>query len=183
MSPKIKQNQSEEEKKFQKKINRILYKINDGTKELETQEYFDYLEGKIDEYPEENITDITHSFLLAINTFLSVLQVRRIKDIRLVTYLPLRFQSREIAASQRSDEERKEFEERNEQIQRNITNKLIRTFRRLSIQNPNIVIEQLPYEVDEFLSAKVDSGKPITNEILSDTSLKIKLKSVQEFYK
>lgn len=177
MSPKQKKEMTEEEKKFNKKINRILYKINDGTKDLETQEYFDYKEGKSDYYPEGNITDVTHSFLLAINTFISLLQIKNIKNVKIVTYLPLRYQSRELAAQGRSEEQQQEFEERNNQIQMNATNKIIRSFRRLALQNPNITIEQLPYEVDEYLGATIDQKQSLENEILKSTYLNKKIKT------
>ena len=177
MSPKQKKEMTEEEKKFNKKINRILYKINDGMKDLETQEYFDYKEGKSDYYPEGNITDVTHSFLLAINTFISLLQIKNIKNVKIVTYLPLRYQSRELAAQDRSEEQQQEFEDRNDQIQMNATNKIIRSFRRLALQNPNITIEQLPYEVDEYLGATIDQKQSLENEILKSTYLNKKIKT------
>ncbi len=174
MMPKSKREVSAEEVKFNKKINRILYKINNGIKDIESQEYFDFIEGKSDYYPEDNITDVTHSFLLAINAFISLLQVKNIKNINVVTYLPIRYQSRDLAAKAKDKAQRIEFEERNNQIQTNITNKIIRTFRRLSSQNPNIAIEQLPYEVDEFLGISIEDGQLINNELLKDTNLNVK---------
>ena len=195
MMPKQKSEMSEEEKKFNKKINRILYKINDGTKELESQEYFDYKSGLSDYYPEDNISDVTHSFLLAINTFISLLQMKKINNMKVVTYLPLRYQSRELAANRVEEIQTKnenttndnynkanELRERNEHIQENITNKVIRTIRRLALQNPNIKIVQLPYEIDEFLGANIDGKKPVENEILQNTDLRVKIKSIPTSY-
>ena len=193
MMPKQKSEMSEEEKTFNKKINRILYKINDGTKELESQEYFDYKSGLSDYYPEDNISDVTHSFLLAINTFISLLQMKKINNIKVVTYLPLRYQSRELAANRVEEIQTKneneenynkanELRERNEHIQENITNKVIRTIRRLALQNPNIKIVQLPYEIDEFLGANIDGRKPVENEILQNTDLRVKIKSIPASY-
>lgn len=182
MMPKIRKETSTEKSKYDKKINRFLYQINDGVKELESHDYFDYKEGKNDYYPEENITDVTHSFLLAINIFIAILQAKKIDNLKVVAYLPVRYQSRDIAAQEQGEERRKELEERNNYIQQNITNKIIRTFRRLSLQNSNIIIKQLPYEEDEFLNIIIKRGNPIENEILKSTDLKIKIKTILKTY-
>ena len=183
MMPKAKKELTEEEKKFIKKVNRQLYKINQGVQELENPDYFTYKEGKSDYYPEENISDVTHSFILAINTFISLLQVRKINEIRLATYLPLRYQSRELAAQKKDGQQREEFEERNDYIQQNITNKIIRTFRRLALQNPSVVIKRLPYEVDEFLTSTITPTKgKIENPVLANTDKKVKIKAIPQMY-
>lgn len=183
MMPKAKKELTEEETKFAKKINRALYKINQGIQELENQDYFIYKEGKSNYYPEENITDVTHSFVLAINTFISLLQVKKIPEVRLVTYLPLRYQSREIAAQSKEGKQREEFEERNDSIQQNITNKIIRTIRRLSVQNPSVKIKVLPYEVDEFLTTSITpTREQIENPVLANTGFKLKLKAIPQMY-
>ena len=69
MNPKEKKEKSEEEKKYQKKMNRILYKLNNNLSLLEMKEYYDYKEGKEEYYPEGNISDITHSFCTFIKHF------------------------------------------------------------------------------------------------------------------
>ena len=142
--------QTEKEMKFQKQINRLLYKLNDGIED--TEDYYQYKDGKSDYYPEGNISDVTHSFIFSLNIFLSLLQKENIKEVRVVPYLPVRYNSRALAAEEKGDLlEREALRQRNNMIQTNATNKLIRTFRRLEMQNKNLEITSYPYELDEFL--------------------------------
>ena len=154
--------------KFNKKINRLLYKINDGVED--TQEYYDYKNNKSDYYPEGNISDVTMSFLLSLNMFVTLLQSENIKEIKAVPYLPVRYNSRELAAIRNN---REDLFERNKKIQTNLTNKFIRTFRRLEKQNNNIEVTMYPYEIDEFLTIKLSNNKEIINKLLDETSKNI----------
>ena len=166
-------NISELETKYDKKINRLLYKLNSGIEE--TKEYFDYKEGISDYYPEGNITDVTHSFVLSLSIFLGLLKSRNITKVKAVPYLPVRYASRYITAKEKQDKEKQlELLERNNEIQTNITNKFIRTFLRLSSQDKSISIESYPYEVDDYLTIKLNKQNNISNELLSDVKIKIK---------
>ena len=64
MKPKEKKDISVEEKAYQKKVNRALYKLNDGIMQHEGEEFIAYKNGDSDYYP-ENISDVTHGFVLA----------------------------------------------------------------------------------------------------------------------
>lgn len=151
--------------KFNKKVNRLLYKINNGVKD--TKEYYDYKEGKTDIYPENNISDVTMSFIFSLNLFISLLQSENIEEVKAVTYLPMRYNSRDLAAKRNNNEE---FNERNKMIQNNLTNKFIRTFRRLEYQNNNMKITSYPYSIDEFLNVRLKpKAKEINNELLEET--------------
>ena len=176
LSPKQKNNQSEEEIKYNKKINRLLYKINTGLKEKEINEYYEYKEGKSNYYPEGNITDVTHSFILSLSIFLSLLKRKNITKVKAVPYLPVRYASRYITANNKKDKTKKEeLLKRNNEIQTNATNKFIRTFRRISEEDKSVKIESYPYEVDEFLTLNLSSkSKKIPNQILNDVKIKIK---------
>ena len=176
ITPKNMKNQTFIEKKYNKQINRILYKLNSGIERKEVKEYFDYKEGISDYYPEENITDVTHSFILSLSIFLSLLKRENITKVKAVPYLPVRYASRYIMAKRNKDsKKREELLERNNQIQTNITNKFIRTFRRLSIQDKSVEIESYPYEVDEFLTLNLTpKQKDVSNELLKDVKIKIK---------
>jgi hypothetical protein len=161
-----------EEEKFSKKINRLLYKLNDKVQENEMPEYYEYKNNESTYYPEGNISDITTSFLLSVNIFTSLLESKKIDTIKVVPYLPLRYNSRKITAEEITAEERKkELLERNNTIQNNATNKLIRTFRRLAFHNSNLDIYSLPYEVDEYLTIHLsNTNKLINNMLLEETS-------------
>ena len=157
---------NDKDSKYSKKINRLLYKINEGV--VDSQDYYDYKEGKSDYYPEDNISDVTMSFVLSLNMFITLLQNENIKEIKAVPYLPVRYNSRELAANRL---DRDDLRERNKQIQTNLTNKFIRTFRRLEAQNKNIKITLYPYELDDFLTVEVDNNrKEIVNKLLDDAS-------------
>ena len=165
----IQASKKNENNKFNKNINRLLYKINEGVED--TQEYYNYKNNKSDYYPEGNISDVTMSFILSLNMFVTLLQSENIQEIKAVPYLPVRYNSRELAASRSN---REDLFERNKRIQTNLTNKFIRTFRRLEEQNKNIKVTMYPYELDEFLTIEIDNHKKeITNKLLEDTSKEI----------
>ncbi len=170
-----KKNETEENKKYTSIINRLLYKLNNGIKEKESFEYFDFKNNLSDYYPEGNITDVTPSFILSLNIFITLLQNKNVTKIKAVPYLPIRYISREVAAENNKDEDKKkELLERNDAIQTNLTNKFIRTFRRLAVQNDSLEIETYPYELDEFLTIKLNGRKKgLDNMLLEETGKKV----------
>ena len=154
-----------ENNKYNKTINRLLFKINDGVED--SKEYYDYKEGLSNYYPEGNISDVTMSFVLSLNLFITLLQSENIKEIKAVPYLPVRYNSRALSAKRNDNEENMN---RNINIQKNLTEKFIRTFRRLESQNSGIKISTYPYELDEFLTIEVNNSKNIANKLLDETS-------------
>lgn len=172
MKPKEKKDISVEEKAYQKKVNRALYKLNDGVMEQEGEEFIAYKNGESDYYP-ENITDVTHGFVLALTTFISLLQKEEITKIRAVPYLPVRYLGREVAASKVLDDARRlELVERNDRIQSNATEKFIRTFRRVAYHMEDAMeLWGLPYEQDEYLTYKLyGKQEKLNNEMLEQVS-------------
>lgn len=169
LSPKNKKDLTEEDIKYNKKINRFLYKLND--KVLDTDEYYDFKNNDSNYYPEGNITDVSVSFIFALNIFLSILEKNNIKKIKVVPYLPLRYKSRDIVSEKNNNND---LIERNNNIQNNLTNKFIRTFLRLAYHNKNIEIESYPYELDEFLTININSNnKEINNMLLENINNKV----------
>ena len=166
LTPKNKKNLDEDNIKYNKKVNRFLYKINDKVIDEELLKYKD-----TDYYPEGNITDISVSFIFSLNIFESLLEKNNIKKIKVVPYLPLRYKSRNIASEQANNND---YVERNNKIQNNLTNKFIRTFQRLAYHNKNIEVLSYPYELDEFLSINInDNNKKINNMLLDNINDKI----------
>jgi len=159
-----------EEMFYNKKIARMMYKLNDGIEDYEEAEYFEYREDNRKYYPEGNITDVTPSFILSLQIFISLLQKEGIRKIKGVSYLPLRYLSREMTANDYSDEDKKyQLKLRNDRIQDNITNKFIRTFRRLAIYNKSIDIKSYPYEESEYLEIDLnDREYLLDNQMLND---------------
>lgn len=152
---------------FRKKINRLLYKLNEGVMENESLEYKNYKDGFSDYYP-ENVSDISLSFLLSLSLFIRLLESKNISNVKVITYLPLRYLSRDEVSIGNSD-----LEKRNDLIQENATNKLIRTFLRCAYHINGIEVLSLPYEIDEYLNIKIKNTQNINNELLNDTIRKI----------
>ena len=185
MKPKEKKKLTNEEILYKKKLNRYLYKLNEGILEQESIEFQNY-KNELSQYYPENITDVTHAFVLAATIFISLLQKEQINNIKIVPYLPIRYLSREISAEKHPEKEtKKALLERNNKIQENATNKLLRTFRRVNYHfGQTSTITSYPYEQDEYMTVKITTkqeplNNPILNEInniiLKDDGIKINL--------
>lgn len=149
--------------KYEKQISRMLYKMNKGVFEQESKEFKDYKNSDNFYYP-ENISDVSMSAVLSLQIFMSMLNVKNIKTIKAVPYLPLRYLSREQAANMSIKKEELRF--RNQQIQRNVTDKFIRTFRRVSYHMEGLDILAYPYDVDEYLTLKLGKIHGNNNDLL-----------------
>ena len=150
LNPKNKKDLTEEEIKFNKKINRLLYKINGGVNEYE-------------------IKDVSPSAVLSLLIFFNILEQNNIYNIKAVPYLPLRYLSRDIFALSEDNKERsKELIDRNNFIQTNITNKFINTFIRVIYHMRSANVTSYPYEEDEFLGVCLKDSKVINNNFLEN---------------
>ncbi len=161
LNPKKKKSMSDEEVKFDKKISRLLYKINSG------------VESDVDDNELTDITQVSPSAVLSLIVFLSLIKNKDINEVRGVPYLPLRYLSRDIAASRQEGDVREELIERNNSIQKNVTDKFTRTFLRAShhLGEENIVL--VPYVLDEFLHFKyvnVKTDNLLLNEVARATN-------------
>ena len=162
---------------YNKKIKRILYKINNGVKD--TQDYEQYKNGESDYYP-ENISDVSPSSILALTLFLKQLSNLQIKQIKVVSFLPIRYNAKEEAYNNKIDyllkygrlENKNEMIEyyKNEhlRIQNNLTQKFIRNFFRIAYHFPNVLINSIPFETDEYLNITL---KPFEVDICSNEKL------------
>ena len=72
----------------------------------------------------------------------------------------------EIFASNR--EKKREIQEENDRIQKNLTEKLIRTIRRLEYQDSSIEITSYPYELDEYLTIGLKEKGTSENRLLQE---------------
>lgn len=171
MKPKERTESTDREKIFRKRLNRELYKLNEGVLEQESDEFIAYKDGKSRDY-QENVTDVTQSFVLSLSVFVSLLQKEGVSKIKVVPYLPVRYVGRQIAASNVNDLlRRQELEDRNRRIQDNCTNKFMRTFRRVAYHmGDDLEMYSVPYELDEYMtfvlrSKSHDLNNPILNEV------------------
>lgn len=169
LNPKLKSN-SDEENKFQKMIARKLYKVNKGVLEEESDEYREYVNGtKDDQYYPENISDVSPSAVISLSIFMEMLKEKNVEEIRGVSYLPLRYLSRNLAAGEVDDEAKREsLNRRNDKIQANITDKFIRTFRRVAFHRGDVTVSSYPYEFDEFVHVQLArENTKVNNEFLA----------------
>lgn len=156
---------------FFKKIKRKLNKVNQN-----------FIEEKKDniESP-ENLNGIIPSFLVASTLFISFLKNYGINDIKLVSYFPLRWNSKELKyIKMKNIHEEKGIDklvieneynnniEEHYNIQRNLSDKLIRNFRRLSYHINNIRNVSYPYEFDEYYNIKIEDNYECNNELLNE---------------
>lgn len=185
MKPRTPLNMDEDSRYYAKKMTRMLYKINDGIAEYENDEYFEYKEGNSKIYPEANISDVTPSFVVSLNAFIALLQKEGIEKIYAIPNFPIRYLSRELTANSVIDEEKRyQLKQRNQNIQENITNKFIRTFRRMCFHNPDLHVTSLPYEVSEYLEMHLrEKLSFINNPILKDMADNIYNKDYRKGYK
>ncbi len=124
---------------YQKKMNRLFYKANQG----------------VEDSSEESIRDISASQIIALTCFLDFLKKRDIQKMEAISYLPIRYQAKSRVIEKRlkkvvdQEEVRKQLEEERDFLQTNISNKFLRIFRRLCYHFPEVQIQSFPYEEGE----------------------------------
>lgn len=158
--------QGEKKKKvlnrFEKKINRYLFKINKGVvKDDEYLKYEKYSELGIDDVYPENIVDVTPKAVLSLTIFLKVIKDMGINKVSVIDYLPLRYDSKlkgkkayldlfkGIYFKNEMDKKYNKVNQEMEDNQFNITNKFIRTFNRVNYHLNNMSNITYPFEVDD----------------------------------
>lgn len=167
------------ENSYTKKINRLLYKVN---KDVE------------DDYELDNIKDVSPSALVSLTLFIRILKENNINEIRVVDYLPIRYKAKECAIDYKinklkdklKDKEINELlikaQDEQTNIQRNITDKFIRNFRRLEYQLGNVKITNYPKDVDSMmhlsLTDNFNQTDNILNQIYSINSVNINSKKM-----
>lgn len=165
--------------KYAKRIKRLLYKLDDKVKENESPEYIDYINNKTENYP-ENITDVVPSAILALSLFLNILFENGIKRVKVVSFLPIRYNAKKVAFDYKIKFKAKkealsineinslvkEYKMEHLRIQNNLTQKLLRNFNRLKFHFDNINFESFPFDYDECLNIRLDSFKKTNNSIL-----------------
>ena len=160
---------------YNKKINRKLYKVNEN-----------FLEPKFDnnsDYP-ENLNAIVPSQLLSLTICLSLLEKMNIERVLVSSFLPIRYNSKEILYIVKKNQQMKkdisfekiknEFHDnqiKHEELQRNLSDKFLREFRRLDYIFNNFNITSYPFELDSYSHFKLSeydgSNNPFLNEIYS----------------
>lgn len=159
---------------YSKKINRLLFKIGEG---------FDSSIDNYELYDEGNLKDVTSSFVVAINIAINYFHSLGYRNIKIESFLPVRWNSkngvinRKFELEKISKEEKEEQIEKVESIQRNLTEKFIRTFLRLSHHYEGMNIESLPYDIDSSLHISLEDNIETNNSLLKETGELVNSKS------
>ena len=143
---------------FFTQIKRSLYKVNDGFNEPD--------------YNDENLRDITPSFVLVANILLGLLKCQGIREIVISSYLPMRYINKQIIQKNNdlpSDKKYDYSDERINLIQSNITDKFIRTFRRLEYHHSGVQVLSYPMDFDSNMHMVLDSYDDCNNALLHET--------------
>jgi hypothetical protein len=143
---------------FMKWVNRRLYKVGIG------------YDSSLDD--DESLQDITASFLYVLSIGVGYFSSIGIDNIIVPSILIERWNNKKIANKRKlergkiNQEEFDEKEGKQDYLQSNLTNKLIRTFLRLGCHFNNIEVDSFPFEVDSSLRIKIHDGEVIGNNYL-----------------
>lgn len=152
------QNKDKSSSKLKKKINRALYKINEGYVR-------DNLESK-----KLNTNDVTMSFVAAITVFISYLKELNISKLNVSILLPIRYQGHQESCQRRIDYYRetlpdeeffkkyKSLLESEERYKENVTFKLYRTFKRILNQGNILKLRDVSDNVMDGLKLEINDG-------------------------
>lgn len=148
-----------ENSSYQKKINRILYKVNEG---------FDSKSDNDFNYGVGNLKDVTPSFLVTLNIVLGMLRQNGYFKINVISILPERWNSKRIANEiyDMAGVVREGLSQ--VEIQKNLTEKYIRSFLRLSYHHSGILV--LDYlEESSSLLLYLSLDDECNNSLLEET--------------
>lgn len=151
---------------YEKKVDRLLRKIDSG---------FDVKDDNYENQGIVNLKDVSPSFLVAANIVLGFLSKFYIDRIKIPSILIQRYNGKKISNHVHFliDEDENAYFERNEKIkdiQSNLTEKHLRTFRRLSLHNSGIDIIYYPMEKDSNMYFEIESNNVVfNNELLEET--------------
>lgn len=149
--------------KYAKQMNRFLYKVNDG---------LDVLNDTFENYDIGNLKDVSSSFVLASNIVLGALKKVGIEEIIVPSILVTRWNAKEISNDVKRNAGREDLvvsEDKHESIQANLTEKFLRTFRRLAYHHSGIDVVSYPFDVDSSMHMKINEENFCNNAILEDT--------------
>lgn len=159
---------------YAKKIDRKLYKVNDG---------LDVVNDTYDNFGVGNLKDITPSFLVVANIFSGLLKVNNYNKLNIISILISRwnakmitiYMKKELLLKKNSSIEEidrliEEFYDKNIKIQANLTEKFLRIFRRLGYHHSSIGITSYPMELDSNLGIRIYDYEDIcNNKLLEET--------------
>lgn len=153
---------------FKKKVNRRLFKIGEN---------FDTKNDTYENYKEGNLKDVSASFVVASNIALGLLSSKGINDIVVPSILIERWNAKEknIIVRSKKEDDSKEYinsnKDEHDQIQSNLTEKLLRTFLRIVSHNNTFEVTSYPFDIDSSLHIRTSSSLECNNSLLNETFL------------
>ena len=164
--------ENEENYNYEKNIHRKLFRVNDGFLKEDNSDNINN---------PENITGISPSALVALTIALSLLEDKGINKIEVPTFLPVRYNAKEISYMIKKELLEKkgydvesinniihEYESVHEGIQRNLSDKFLRYFRRLEYNFDNINLTAYPYDIDTSAHMYLDNYSDCNNILLKE---------------
>ncbi len=156
-----------------KKLNRQLYKVNEGI-DLSSES-----DDNIADY--ENLKGITPATLISALLAISCFKELGLNDIVLPVFLPVRWNAKELMYERKSQklqpEEKTRFLQEKYQehdyISRNTSDKFMRTFRRIEYHFENINICALPFVDDINMHIQIEEFTHCNNPLLEELYLSL----------
>jgi hypothetical protein len=154
--------EDESHEKYCKKINYLLYKTDKDVpkEELEKKN----LSQDTATWGDENIVVLSRSSLVSLTVALTLLDRAGVKEVLVPSYIPLHWDAKSTMYTRKlehfksqgySKEQletlKSELEEEQIRIQRNLTEKLIRNFRRLDYHFDGLNVTAYPEDMDDFM--------------------------------
>jgi hypothetical protein len=142
----------------QEGLNELLEPLKEGLQESNTNS--------------ENLRRVSKSFLLTANILLGVLARKGVDEVIVNSLLPVRYNSKQLLSQDAYAPKRvkeKYTEEKNDDIQQNITNHFLRVFRRVDYHHTGINITSYPMELDTSMHIKINEQDSCNNKILEET--------------
>lgn len=170
--------QSGKNRLIDKKIERKMYKVNEG---------LDVKEDIYDNYGFANLKDVTPSFLVVANILMGLIKNQGIQKVNVVSILVSRWNAKIRMMDFKKDFFSKrgytpegindllnEYYDKTKSIQINLTDKFLRTFRRLGYHHSSVGIVGYPMEFDSNLSLFLYEQDDVCNNKLLDETFKFK---------
>lgn len=157
------QSEIRKDNSYSKKVNRSLYKVNDGFNDNGT-----------------GLKDVSSSFVVALNMVINYFYSLGYRDFNASSILITRWNAKKIVLQNKlqkkriTEEEKDEMLKKHDIIQRNLTDKFLNTFLRIISQYEGINVTSLPFDVDSFLHIKLNDEIKTDNPLLNETSELIK---------
>ena len=147
-----------------KKIERKMYKVNEGL-------------------DDDDLKDITTNFLVAANIMMGLLKHHNINEFNIASILVSRWNAKIMILDYKrkrlemtrdyNEEKIQEIYDSDIKIQKNLTDKFLRTFRRLGYHHSSVEVKSYPMEIDSNLHMMIYNQEDICNNPLLEETFQV----------